>query len=82
MVYLLSCCAFQFVVTALNVISTTIKKSLTPNLSLLLDTKPGTGMHEIGHLISMKMHDLNWEIRDTALELLLICTELSFISKS
>ncbi|CAK1547430.1 unnamed protein product [Leptosia nina] len=72
----LSC---KFVVTALNVISTTIKKSLTPNLSLLLDTKPGSGMHEIGMLLYLKMHDLNWEIRDTALELLLICTEFSFI---
>ncbi|CAF4845099.1 unnamed protein product [Pieris macdunnoughi] len=72
----LSC---KFVVTALNVISTTIRKSLTPNLSLLLDTKPGSGMHEIGMLIYTKMHDLNWEIRDTALELLLVCTELSLI---
>ncbi|XP_045497369.1 uncharacterized protein LOC123695537 [Colias croceus] len=69
----------KFIVTALNVISTTVKKFLPPNLSLLLDTKPGSSMHEIGKLIYLKMHDINWEVRDTALELLLVCTEISFI---
>ncbi|CAF4910160.1 unnamed protein product [Pieris macdunnoughi] len=72
----LSC---KFVVTALNVILTTIKKSLTPNLCLLVDTKPGSGLHEIGMLIYVKMHDRIWEIRDTALELLLVCSEFSYI---
>lgn len=68
-------------VTALNVISITVKKFLPPNLSLLMESKPGSTMHELGKLIYMKMHDLNWEVRDSALELLYVVTDISFISK-
>ncbi|XP_026498986.2 uncharacterized protein LOC113402857 [Vanessa tameamea] len=69
----------KFVVTALNVITITVKKFLPPNLSLLLDAKPGSPMHELGKLIYMKMHDFHWEVRDSALELLYVCTDISFI---
>ncbi|XP_034830716.1 uncharacterized protein [Maniola hyperantus] len=72
----LSC---KFVVTALNVITITVKKFLPPNLSLLMESKPGSTMHELGKLIFMKMHDLNWEVRDSALELLYVVTDISFI---
>lgn len=69
----------KFTVKALNVIILTVKKFLPPNLSLLMDSKPGTAIHDLGKLIYMKMHDRNWEIRDTALELLHVCTDISFI---
>ncbi|XP_050345857.1 uncharacterized protein LOC126770497 [Nymphalis io] len=69
----------KFVVTALNVIEMTVKKFLPPNLSLLLDSKPGSPMHELGKLIYMKMNDFHWEVRDSALELLYVCTDISFI---
>ncbi|XP_023944565.2 uncharacterized protein LOC112050516 [Bicyclus anynana] len=72
----LSC---KFVVTALNVISLTVKKFLPPNLSLLMESKPGSTMHELGKLIYIKMHDMNWEVRDSALELLYVVTDISFI---
>ncbi|XP_045771761.1 uncharacterized protein LOC123871822 [Maniola jurtina] len=72
----LSC---KFVVTALNVITITVKKFLPPNLSLLMESKPGSTMHELGKLIFMKMHDMNWEVRDSALELLYVVTDISFI---
>lgn len=72
----LSC---KFIVTCLNVIAVTIKKFQPPNLSLLLDSTPGSTMHELGKLIYMKMNNLQWEIRDSALELLLVCTEIAFI---
>ncbi|CAH2037076.1 unnamed protein product, partial [Iphiclides podalirius] len=72
----LSC---KFVMTALNVIAVTVKKFLPPNLSLLMDSRPGSSMHELGKLIYMKLHDYDWEVRDSALELLLVCTEISFI---
>lgn len=71
----------QFVIASLNVIAMTVKKFLPPNLSLLLESKPGSSMDELGKLIYMKMHDLSWEVRDSALELLLVCTEISFVSK-
>ncbi|CAH0579481.1 unnamed protein product [Chrysodeixis includens] len=72
----LSC---KFVVVSLKVIGLTVKKFLQPNLSLLMESKPGSAIDELGKLIYMKMQDRNWEIRDTALELLLVCTEISYI---
>lgn len=66
---------------SLKVIGLTVKKFLQPNLSLLMDSKPGGSIHDLGKLIYMKMHDRHWEIRDTALELLQICTEIAYISK-
>ncbi|CAH2037070.1 unnamed protein product, partial [Iphiclides podalirius] len=69
----------KFVVTAINVIAMTVKKFLPPNLSLLMDLKPGSSMHELGKLIYIKLHDNDWEVRDSALELLLVCTDISFI---
>ncbi|XP_047995052.1 uncharacterized protein LOC125233193 isoform X3 [Leguminivora glycinivorella] len=72
-------CVHKFIVTALNVIAVTVCKFLPPNLSLLMESKPGSAMHDLGRLIYMKMHDLHWEVRDSALELLLVCTEISYV---
>ncbi|CAH0723142.1 unnamed protein product, partial [Brenthis ino] len=72
----LSC---KFVVIALNVIKVTVKKFLTPNLLLLMESKPGTSMDELGKLIYIKMQDFNWEVRDSALELLYVCTNICFV---
>ncbi|KAI5652104.1 hypothetical protein NE865_00442 [Phthorimaea operculella] len=69
----------KFIILALNVILTTIWKFLPPNLSLLMESKPGSSIHDLGKLIYMKMHDMHWEIRDSALECLLVCTEISYI---
>ncbi|XP_063381154.1 uncharacterized protein LOC134667663 [Cydia fagiglandana] len=69
----------KFIVTALNVITVTVCKFLPPNLSLLMESKPGSAMHDLGRLIYMKMHDLHWEVRDSALELLLVVTEISYV---
>lgn len=69
----------KFIVTALNVITVAVCKFLPPNLSLLMESKPGSAMHDLGRLIYMKMHDLHWEVRDSALELLLVVTEISYV---
>lgn len=71
---------FQFVVVSLKVIGLTVKKFLQPNLSLLVDAQPGGSIHDLGKLIYRKMQDRHWEIRDTALELLHICTDIAYIS--
>ncbi|XP_059051549.1 uncharacterized protein LOC131846300 [Achroia grisella] len=70
---------FKFVVTALNIITLTVKKFLPPNLSLLMEAKPGSSLHDIGQLIYTKMHDMHWEVRDSALELLYVCTDFAYI---
>ncbi|XP_013199864.1 uncharacterized protein LOC106142595 [Amyelois transitella] len=69
----------KFVVVSLNVLALSVKKFLTPNLSLLLESTPGSAVYEIGSLINTKMNDLRWEVRDSALELLFVCTDLSYI---
>lgn len=71
---------FQFVVVSLKVIGLLVKKFLQPNLSLLVDGQPGGSIHDLGKLIYRKMQDRHWEIRDTALELLHICTDIAYIS--
>ncbi|KAJ8728372.1 hypothetical protein PYW08_016757 [Mythimna loreyi] len=72
----LSC---KFVVVSLKVIGLTMKKFLQPNLTLLVDAQPGGSIHDLGKLIYRKMQDRHWEIRDTALELLYICTDIAYI---
>ncbi|PZC82243.1 uncharacterized protein LOC110372088 isoform X1 [Helicoverpa armigera] len=72
----LSC---KFVVVSLKVIALTVKKFLQPNLTLLMDSKPGTALHDLGKSIYLKMQDRHWEVRDTALELLQLCTEIAYI---
>lgn len=69
----------KFMVAALNLITITVKKFLPPSLSLLMESIPGSAIHDLGQLIFEKLHDRNWEVRDSALELLLVCTELSFV---
>ncbi|XP_026751634.1 uncharacterized protein LOC113512060 [Galleria mellonella] len=69
----------KFVVTALNILTLTVRKFLPPNLSLLMESKPGSSIHDIGQLIYTKMHDLHWEVRDSALELLFVCTDFAYI---
>ncbi|XP_053620353.1 uncharacterized protein LOC128680898 [Plodia interpunctella] len=69
----------KFVIVSLTVLAFSVKKFLTPNLSLLLESTPGSAVHEIGSLIHLKMNDEDWEVRDSALELLFVCTDISFI---
>lgn len=47
---------------------------------LALRVKSGFAMDHTGRLVSMKLRDLCWEVWDSALELLLVCTEISYVS--
>ncbi|XP_028162618.1 uncharacterized protein LOC114354432 [Ostrinia furnacalis] len=69
----------KFVLASLGVMTVTVQKFLPPNLSLLMEAEPGSAIHEMGKLMFTKMHDINWEVRDSALELLNVCTEISYI---
>lgn len=81
MLFLVEIFQLQFIVAALNLIITMVKKFLPPSLSLLVASEPGSPINELGKLIYDKLHDPHWEIRDSALELLLVCTDISFVSK-
>ncbi|KAG7302508.1 hypothetical protein JYU34_012422 [Plutella xylostella] len=69
----------KFVVAALKVQTFTIKNFLPPNLSLLMEATSGSSLSDIGQRLHRRLLDLNWEVRDSALELLQVCTEISFM---
>lgn len=44
---------------------------MSPNLALLIDKTQDSALDQIGPLLINKLHDMNWEIRDSALEILI-----------
>uniref|UniRef100_A0A182W3I5 Uncharacterized protein n=1 Tax=Anopheles minimus TaxID=112268 RepID=A0A182W3I5_9DIPT len=67
------------VVLALKLTQTSIEHFLAPNLALLMDNISGSGLEHVGHIIYKRLHDLSWEARDTALELLASIVTISEI---
>ncbi|XP_052902544.1 uncharacterized protein LOC128310048 [Anopheles moucheti] len=69
----------RLVVLALKLTQTSIEHFLAPNLALLMDNISGSGLEHVGHIIYKRLHDLSWEARDTALELLASIVTISEI---
>jgi BRCA1-associated ATM activator 1 len=61
----------------LKLIQTSIEHFLAPNLALLMDGLEGSGMEELGPMIYKRLHDMDWEVRDSVLELLHSIVEIS-----
>lgn len=55
---------------------------LAPNLALLVDSLAGSDMQKLGPMILKRLHDNNWEIRDSVLELLASISSISVLSKT
>ncbi|KAK2575840.1 hypothetical protein KPH14_007215 [Odynerus spinipes] len=55
-------------VKALKVCKLAIQNFMPPNLALLIDSD--SHMNEIGPTLYKRLHDLNWEVRDSVLEVL------------
>ncbi|ETN64223.1 hypothetical protein AND_004039 [Anopheles darlingi] len=71
----------RLVVLALKLTQISIEHFLAPNLALLMDNIAGTGLEYVGRIIYKRLHDLSWEARDSALELLasvVIISEIKF----
>lgn len=61
------------VVKALKCVDIAIAKYMSPNMILLIDKmNEDYSMPYLGPLLYAKLHDINWEVRDSALEVL--CT--------
>lgn len=58
-----------------------VEHFLAPNLALLVDTMTGSDMQKLGPVILKRMHDNNWEVRDSTLELLSSIANISMLSK-
>uniref|UniRef100_A0A182MFV2 Uncharacterized protein n=1 Tax=Anopheles culicifacies TaxID=139723 RepID=A0A182MFV2_9DIPT len=69
----------RLVVLALKLTQTSIEHFLAPNLALLMDNISGSGLEHVGHIIYKRLHDLSWEARDSALELLASIVTISEI---
>jgi BRCA1-associated ATM activator 1 len=70
------------VIQAIKLGQLAIKKFLSPNLALLVDNAHTSVIGEVGKNVYEKLHDLNWDIRDSAIELLYVVTDIAEISKS
>lgn len=72
---------FQLSILAFKLAQLTIKKFLSPNLALLVNSAQGSIIEEIGKNIYTKLHDVNWGIRDSAMELLCVVADIAELSK-
>lgn len=51
-------------------------------MALLLDNLQGSGLLCLGPIIVKRLHDLSWEVRDSALELTTSIADISRCSES
>lgn len=65
----------------MDLIDISIKKFLSPDMTLLVESQQGSALNEIGCVMKTFIKHEDWELRDSALSLLLTCTEIAFISK-
>lgn len=50
-------------------------------MALLVDTMSGSDMQKLGPIVLKRLHDPNWEVRDSAIELLTSTAKISMLSK-
>ncbi|KAG4077805.1 hypothetical protein HA402_011234 [Bradysia odoriphaga] len=60
----------RLAVQALKLTQLSIEHFLAPNLALLVEDLQGSGMERLGPTVVKRLHDINWEVRDSTLELL------------
>lgn len=58
-----------------------VEHFLATNMALLVDTMSGSDMQKLGPIILKRLHDPNWEVRDTAVELLASTAKISMTSE-
>ncbi|XP_063837827.1 uncharacterized protein LOC135086934 isoform X1 [Ostrinia nubilalis] len=69
----------KLLIQALNLIDLSIKNFLSPDLSLLVESKNGSTLYEIGKVVRSFMYHEEWEIRDSALQIVLSCTDVAYV---
>lgn len=62
-------------------VNLSIAKYMSPNLALLVDRTYDSAMDMLGPLLTNKLQDEHWEIRDTALQVLCTVSEIAHTSK-
>ncbi|XP_055324880.1 uncharacterized protein LOC129579171 [Sitodiplosis mosellana] len=69
----------RLAVEALKLAQLSVEHFMAPNLALLVDTLSGSDMQKLGPMIVKRLHDSNWEVRDSVLELLTSIANISLI---
>nr|CAD7256857.1 unnamed protein product [Timema shepardi] len=73
------CLSAKLAVKTLKLMQRTIQSYMPPNLALLVNTMGGSSINQLGPLIHKRMHDVSWEVRDSALELLHTIATISYV---
>ncbi|CAH2003808.1 unnamed protein product [Acanthoscelides obtectus] len=65
------------VVKGLELVDVAISKYMSPNMALLIDKVHDSVMGLLGPMLYAKLHDVHWEVRDSALEVICTITRIS-----
>lgn len=68
---------FKLTVEALKLLNLSIKKHMSPNLTLLLDRTSDSSLSQLGPLLLAKLQDNHWKICEAALQVLITISEFS-----
>lgn len=71
----------QLAVRTLKLAQLNIEHFMSPHLALLDENLSGSTLDQIGPTMMKRLHDANWEVRDSALELLTSVASISVCSK-
>ena len=62
---------------ALKLVNLSIAKYMAPNLALLVNRTSDSALSLLGPMLNTRLHDLNWEVRDSALEVVNTISEIA-----
>lgn len=71
---------FQGLVQTIDLINLSVRNFLSPDMRLLVESDSGSSLSEIGVMTKEYMQHPDWEVRESALSLLLSCADVSFVS--
>ncbi|KAF5293603.1 hypothetical protein FQA39_LY03088 [Lamprigera yunnana] len=66
----LTCWAPRLVVRILKLINLSIVRFMSPHMALLVEGSKDSTMAKLGSLLATKLHDQDWDVRDSSLEIL------------
>lgn len=76
-----NCTIRQLSVQALKLTQLAVEHFLAPNLALLVENLKDSALDILGPTVARRLHDKNWEVRDSALELLGAMGQISVVSE-
>lgn len=72
---------FQQIVKILDLINICIKNFISPDMALLVESRQDSTLTEVGALMKTYLQHDDWEVKDSALNLLFTCIDVAYVSK-